>query len=254
MSARLAPRALSRLGARLALQSAVGQLLSPAWIPGLVVYLYWWRGYRVEGHRELRAEFKRIRAETRGPLLICPNHLTLVDSFLVAWALGSAFWYLRHFSALAWNVPERRNFAGTIWSRAGVYVLKCLPITRGGNRREVAGVLKRVQHLLARGQVVLLFPEGGRTRTERVDPETAAYGVGRVVGALPGCRVLCVYMRGEGQDGYSDMPARGERFRVGLSCLEPKSDLRGIRRSIDLSRQITARLADLERSHFDDRE
>ena len=62
----------------------------------------------------------------------------MVDSAIIAWALGSPGWYLRHFSALPWNVPERRNFAASPSQRVLVYLMKCVPITRGGDRAEVA--------------------------------------------------------------------------------------------------------------------
>jgi hypothetical protein len=107
-------------------------------------------------------------------------------------------------------------------------------------------VLARVGHLLRRGEVALLFPEGGRSRTGRVDVDAAAYGVGRLVKAVPGCVVLCVYLRGAGQATWSDLPRRGERFRVELSLLEPKADAPGLRGSRDIARGILGRLAEME--------
>jgi hypothetical protein len=101
--------------------------------------------------------------------------------------------------------------------------------------------------------VALVFPEGGRSRSGRVDVEAAAYGVGRIVNALPGCRVLCVYLRGETQETFSDLPSRGERFHISVACIEPKSDRAGLRGSLDVARQITTRLAEMERSYFDGR-
>jgi hypothetical protein len=62
-----------------------------------------------------------------------------------------------------------------------------------------------------------------------------------------------VYLRGEGQDSWSDLPRRGERFHVSVACIEPKSDQRGLRASLDVARQITTRLAELEQRHFDGR-
>ena len=124
--------------------------------------------------------------------------------------------------------------------------MKCLPIRRGGDRKEGALVLARLAHLLARGEVGLVFPEGGRSRSGRVDVDAAAYGVGRLVKAVPGCRVLCVYLRGAGQATWSDLPARGERFRVALAALEPKSDAAGLRGSLAIARQIVGRLIELE--------
>ena len=75
-----------------------------------------------------------------------------------------------------------------------------------------------------------------------------------MVKSLPGCRVLCVYLRGEGQADYSDAPARGERFRVLFASLEPKTEHAGMRGSLAITRQILARLAALETEWFDARQ
>jgi len=99
--------------------------------------------------------------------------------------------------------------------------------------------------------VGLIFPEGGRSRSGRVQLADAAYGVGRIVKNLPGCRVLCVYLRGDAQAEYSALPHRGDTIRTRIAWLEPKSDQRGLRGSLDVSRQILTRLAELEREHFD---
>ena len=82
----------------------------------------------------------------------------------------------------------------------------------------------------------MIFPEGGRSRTGRVEPDSATYDVGRLIRSVPGCRVLCVYMRGEAQRAYSDIPARGERFRLSLCEIEPKSGHTGLRASRDVAR------------------
>ena len=213
-------------------------------------------GFRwcVNGAAELRREYREIRAQSRAPLLICANHLTMLDSFVIGWALGGSWFYLTHFSSLPWNTPERVHFVSTLWKRTLTYLLKCVPITRGSDRKEVALVLSKVEYLLSTGEVVMVFPEGQRSRSGRVELESAAYGVGRIVSSVPGCRVLCVYLRGDGQREMSDAPARGEVFRGRLALIEPKSDERGLRASLDISRQIVARLVELERSHFDDRQ
>lgn len=237
----------------LALQRGVGRLLAPLWVPLLGGIMRWGLGWRVEEREELRREYARLREEPGG-LLLCANHLTMLDSAVIAWALGSPGFYLRDYAALPWNTPERRHFASTWWKRILVYVMKCVPVTRGSDRREVGRVLARVRHLLAGGETVLVFPEGARSRSGRVDEEAAAYGVGRLLQALPGCRVLCVYLRGDGQETWSTAPRRGERFRVRLACFEPKTDHGGMRGSLDLARQIVRRLAELEREHFDGRQ
>ena len=238
----------------LAVQRAIGRLLSAAWIPATVAVMRFWLHWRIEGMAAARRSYRSLRRAGDGPLLVCANHLTLIDSALVAWALGSPGWFLVHYAALPWNVPERRNFAGSLASRVLVYLMKCVPVTRGGDRRDVAAVLARLVYLLERDEVVLVFPEGGRSRSGRVEIENATYGVGRIIGELGRCRVLCVYLRGEHQDGFSDLPPRGERFHVRLACVRPTSGLEGMRRARDLSQQVVRTLAELERGHFDARQ
>jgi 1-acyl-sn-glycerol-3-phosphate acyltransferase len=238
--------------ARLALaaQRAVGRLLSPVWVPVTVALMRFGLRWRIEGLAAARRQFRAVVRADGGPLLVCGNHLTMIDSALIAWALGSPSWYLTHYATLPWNVPERQNFARSLTSRILVYLMKCVPVTRGGDRGEVAAVLNRLVYLLQRGEAVLIFPEGGRSRSGKVDLENAAYGVGQMIGTLRGCRVLCVYLRGEHQDGWGDLPARGERFRVRLECLQPTSDLAGLRAARDVTQQIVRTLSRLEEQHF----
>ncbi len=252
------PEVVGRIARRdrvhLALQRATGRLLSAVWIPATVALMRFGLGWRIQGAAAARRQYRRLRRAGAGPLLVCANHLTLIDSALVAWALGSPAWFFVHYAALPWNVPERRNFTGSLVSRVLVYVMKCVPVTRGGDRREVAAVLARLVYLLERGEVVLVFPEGGRSRSGRVEIENATYGVGRMIAELERCRVLCVYLRGEHQDGFSDVPPRGERFHVRVACLQPTSALHGMRRARDIAEQVVKTLAELELSHFDARQ
>jgi 1-acyl-sn-glycerol-3-phosphate acyltransferase len=235
----------------LAVQRAVCIALAPFTTLAATVLLRGWLRLRFAGIDELRRAYHRFRRANDAPLLVCGNHLTMVDSALIAYALGSPLWYVLHPSSLPWNVPDRNTFAARAWQRVLTYVYKCLPIERGGSRVEVADALARFIHLLRRGEVGLIFPEGGRSRSGRVEVENAAYGVGRIVKSVPGCRVLCVYLRGDAQREYGSLPARGDTLRARIAWLEPKSDKRGLRGSLDVSRQILVRLAELEREHFD---
>jgi 1-acyl-sn-glycerol-3-phosphate acyltransferase len=239
--------------AALARQLRVARATAPLWVPLTVALMRFGFGWRIDGLAEARRAYREIRGDGTAPLLVCANHLTLVDSAVIAWALGSPWWFVRNFAALPWNVPERTNFAASVVQRVLVYLMKCVPIVRGSDRKEVGAVLDRLVHLMRRGEAVLIFPEGGRSRTGRIDVDNPTYGAGRLVGELPGCRVACVYLRGERQTSYGSLPARGERFRVQVSGITPAPRRPGLRGSVEVSREILGELARLERRHFDGR-
>lgn len=236
------------------LQRWLGWAVVPLWLPVVVFWLSRYSSYTIVELAETRRTYRRIREESDAPLLVCANHLTLIDSLLIGLALSGTVRYLTDFDSLPWNVPEESNFANTPLNRVLAYLVKCVPIRRGGSREDVAGVLKRITHLLGRGEVALIFPEGGRSRAGRIEASSAGWGVGRIVSRLEGCRVLCVYLRGDHQKTFSDWPIRGERFHVSTKCIEPKSDARGVRGTRDISNQIVSALAKLESEYFMGRE
>ena len=235
-----------RLG--LHVQRAISYALAPLWLAALAVWLRWVARYRIADVDAARAHYRALRRDG-GPLLVCPNHRTMIDSALVAWALGGPTAFLRDFGALPWNLPDRSHFASRAWSRALVYVLKCLPVDRGGKRAELAGVLDSAAWLLRRGEALLVFPEGRRSRSGRVERDNNGWGTGRLIAAAPGCRVLCVHLRGE-RHALGLAPPRGDRFSVRLDCFEPHTEQGGLRGSLDLTQQVLARLAALEDQHF----
>jgi 1-acyl-sn-glycerol-3-phosphate acyltransferase len=233
-------------------QREVGRILGWLWIPLVVFAMRFVAGWRITGMREARAEFRRVRRDAQAGLLICANHLTMFDSFVIAWALAPPWWYVTHYGSLAWNTPEVTNFAATWYTSAVSWLMKCVPVLRGGDRGAVGVVLSKVTWLLSQGETALVFPEGGRSRLGRVDVDASTYGVGRLI-KNSGCRVLCVYLRGDHQASFSTLPARGEHFRVQVQAFEPKTDKVGLRGSLDLSQQILRVLAEMEQRHFDAR-
>jgi 1-acyl-sn-glycerol-3-phosphate acyltransferase len=244
----------SEMARRHAVQRVVSVLTSPIWLAFTTLAIRLYFRFRIANLSSVRAQYRRIRAQSDAPMLICANHLTLIDSFLIAWALGSGFYWFAHPRELPWNTPESSNFGNTRLSRLLIFVMKCISITRGGPRDEIGMVLERVKHLLMNGETALLFPEAGRSRSGRVEADAAAWGVGRVVGGVPGCRVLCVYLRGRQQKTWSDYPAPGDTLDATLVCIEPKSDVKGVRRSKDLAQQITQQLVRMEGDYFNARQ
>jgi len=97
----------------------------------------------------------------------------------------------------------------------------------------------------------MIFPEGRRSRTGRVNKEDFSYGVGRFVKKVENCKVMCMYLRGDKQDSYSIIPAWGEKFSVQMEVFTPEliegSDLRVQR---EYAMQIIDRLAQMEENYF----
>lgn len=211
-----------------------------------LAWLKWGRRLSLRHPAAIRARFRELAGNANFPILVCSNHLTLVDSVILAWALAPVRGYLAHYDWLPWSVPEKANFAGTFFWRVAAFLGKCVYVTRGGDREGVRRTLNRIGYLLASGEMVCIFPEGGRSRTGRVDTENFTYGVGQIVQAVPETRVLCVYHRGRNQEGFSDYPARGDEYAVDLEIIRPVTESTGLRGARDMSRQIIGKLAEME--------
>ncbi len=230
----------------LRLQSALGFLTA-----GLLAPLYFlfmkFRGYRIMDLDKIRRQWAGLLKNHRGPWLICGNHLTLIDSIIMIYALVSLGGHIKGFQRLPWNLPERANFQQNLFMVILCYLSKCIPVSRGGDREEMQATLARCNYLLERRQVLMVFPEGRRSRSGRVDTENFSYGVGRFLQGHRDCRVLCVYLRGDAQILYGDMPGRGETFTITMDAFLPAIPAgQGLRAQRDLVGQIVRRLAQME--------
>lgn len=230
-------------------QRLLGWLAFPVLGVVLVLVMRLVGRYSIRDVKTVRREFRRIVRESPS-LLICPNHLTMVDSAIIQWALASNTFYFFHYRKLPWNIPAVENFNHSFWLRLIVYLTKCIPIDRKGSPEHREGVLDRMTWLLRRGDPILLFPEGRRSQTGRLDLEGAAYGTGLLLQRVPDAAVLCIYLRGDHQEKKSSLPVKGERFSLSMRLIKPVTEYKGMRAQKDLSHQILSVLQSLEDDYF----
>jgi 1-acyl-sn-glycerol-3-phosphate acyltransferase len=245
--------ALDRHRRALDVQRTVGWLASPVCVTGAAALMRFGFRWRIRDTARTRALYVRLLEEDPRPLLIAANHLTMADSALIGWALGSTWQHVVRYRGLPWNVPEQSRVESSWLWRVLAYLMKCAPVPRGGERQEVARVLDGLRHLLRRGEVVLMFPEGGRSRSGSIDRESVAQGVGRLIRELGDCRVLCVYLRGDRQHSWSHVPAVGDTFSVATRLVEPRTELSGVRASRDLASQVLDHLVEMEQAYWANR-
>jgi 1-acyl-sn-glycerol-3-phosphate acyltransferase len=190
----------------------------------LVGVMKYVRGYRVENMAGVRRQFNEIwRQKTEGgwPLVICANHLTFIDSAIIIWALASNYWYLFNYKAFPWNVPAGDFFKKKLHFHAILYLTKCIFIDRQGSPAHKNAVLKLCRYLLAKGNVVLIFPEGQRSRDGRFSVDRLRFGTGKILSSLDDARVLCVYLRSPLQTTFSSYPPKGSRFHLNMKLITP---------------------------------
>ncbi len=107
-------------------------------------------GYRVRDLNKIRRACALLFKNHRGPWIICPNHLTNIDSVILAYAIAPMHAYMLNFRLLPWNLPERANFQRNLFSKFMCYIAKCIPVSRGGDREEMKLVLEKCIYLLRR--------------------------------------------------------------------------------------------------------
>ena len=207
--------------------------------------------YRIRNLREIRRQCAEEFAGHKGPWIICANHLTMIDSFILIYASFSFVRHITHYKRLPWNLPEKTNFQSTIFLAVFCYLSRCIPVHRGGSREKMKQVLDACIYLLRNGQSIMIFPEGGRSRTGRVDKENFSYGVGRFIQNVENCKVMCFYLRGDRQRSYSLTPAWGDKFYVQMDVFKPAPAVsEGLRAQREYAAQIINRLAQMEDNYF----
>jgi len=227
------------------LQRIVGWIFLLPLGVAIIGLLRWKARYRIKNLGDVRKQFKAAASQC-SPLIICPNHLTLIDSVLLHWALAPLSWYIFHYRHFSWNLPAKENVEKKLSWRIITFVTKCMSIDRLAGTDNAKEMLDNVRNCLRRGDLVTIFPEGTRSRSGNVEIENVTYGVGKIIQSLPECRVLCVYLRGEGQGAHSDYPRRGERFDLQLELIQPRTASQGLRAVKEISHQVINKLKSME--------
>ncbi len=213
----------------------------------LILVLKYYAKYQIYNIEEVRKKYKEICSlRQNNPLLICPNHLTMIDSIIIEWALGEPLWYWFNFKQFSWNIPAVENFKKNLISRLITYLGKCIPIDRRGSKEHIELVMSKVKFLLEKGDVFLIFPEGTRSRTGKFELESMTYGIGKIIQELENVHVLCIYLRGDNQFTYSNFPQKKEKFRIDMELIIPRTQYTGIRGQKDLALQVGKVLKKLE--------
>lgn len=207
--------------------------------------------YRIRNLREIRRQSTAEFAKHKGPWIICANHLTMVDSYLLGHAIFSLPQHITSYKNLPWNLPERSNFQSNIVLALLCYLSKCIPVDRGGPRGKLKKTLDKCAYLLSNGHNVMIFPEGRRSRSGMVDKEGFSYSVGRFIKNVENCKVMCIYMRGDKQHSYGSIPSWGDKFSAQIEVFTPEPIAEtGLRAQREYATQIINRLAQMEENYF----
>jgi 1-acyl-sn-glycerol-3-phosphate acyltransferase len=233
----------------LRLQRIIGWLTFVLIGPGSVITMRIIRNNRLAGREEARRVFHQALATGR-PTLICANHLTMVDSAYLHWTFAPLWEYLLNFRRFSWNVAAVEHLNANLFLKLIVFLGKTVPIDRGGDDGHRKAVLNKIRWLVSTGELCTLFPEGGRSRTGRIDVATVTYGVGQILKDLENPQVLCCYLRGSRQERESGVPPYADTVHVKVEILEPKTTEQGLRAMRDLSRQVINKLKAMEDAYF----
>ncbi len=168
--------------------------------------------------------------------LLLSNHQTMIDSFLV----GLAAFYPRSLlkpHLLPWNPAAVENFFKTPLLAWLAENWRCIPVRQG--RRDVRA-LHRMAEVLPHG-VMILFPEGTRSRDGSVGPGKAGAGL---VALATRARVIPVAIKGMNRvlPIGSVVPRMFKRVQVSYGQPMDYSDLHGRPRSRETAQLLVDRV------------
>lgn len=232
------------------IQRAVSRCLFVFFGPTLYLLFYLKFQYRANELKKIRKKYKEIIRKTEGPIILCTNHLTLIDSIIQAIILCPLHEYFLKFKLLPWNFPEKRNFYHKFSWRILCYLGKCIPVQRMSGLKNSKTLLKKMEYLLNQGDLIAIFPEGKRSRDGHVDVKDFSYGIGELIKNCDNVTVICLYLRGIKQGGFANFPMKKEIFYAKLDSFSPTSNLSGLRKTKEISTQIVFKLKEMENEFF----
>lgn len=234
----------------LAIQEAVSYCLFLIMGPLIYILFKYKFKFQVDDLTAARKQYQEILSKCQGPVLICTNHLTLIDSVIQAVILNSIGGYLLNFSSLPWNLPEKSNYYHKFILRIFCYLGKCIPVQRMTCQQNKLKTMAKIEYVLSRRNVVSVFPEGTRSRNGLIADENFSYGSGEILKRIENATVICLYLRGRKNGGFANFPQAGESFYIKMEPFIPVSDFSGLRRVKDLSTQIINKLKQMEIEYF----
>lgn len=246
---------------KLIIQRCLSYIAFPALYSLYWLILFKWKKYKIANIKKLRKQFQAImRNNINNPLLICPNHFTYIDSIILILVFGSLLDYMCNFRSFAWNFPKtthvRKNFGFLLLG----YLSKCIFIELEHQQKQLINPTEIAKYLLGKQDFIMIFPEGHRSTTGKIDRENFAYGVGKIIKDLPNIKVLCVYLRGHTQAAASKYPNKGDNFYCKLKLLEQqdlmpindlnKGSISDLRLTRKIAKNVINSLVDLEEEFF----
>lgn len=243
----------------ISLQRVIGLGLFCLLYSGYWIFLFIIRRYKIPKIKKIRKQFKSIVKNHSGPLLICPNHLTYIDSVLLIVAFSSCKDYLRNFRTMAWNFPKTTHIKNNYFYQIISYIGKCIFIDLDAKDHDkINQPMEIAKYFLSNGEYIMLFPEGHRGNNGRVDLHNFAYGIGRLINDINNLKILCVYLRGSSQEHGSNYPRKYDSFYIKLRLLDAaalKHSLNSQNNSVlknvrSLAKSIILILSNMEKEYF----
>lgn len=220
---------------------------------GTIYYLVlrWVARYQIRDIRAFQTKVLSLTPDAGNiPYIICSNHLTLIDSMIITWAMCPLISSGKNFRRVPWHMPEFANFAKNLPLKIMCYLGKSIFVKRGGGSAERRKSMDQIHWLLNNNHMFCMFPEGGRSRTGRVQADSATYSVGELIQQHPNAKVLCVYMRGDAQKSWGKWPAPGDVIEADICELKFEAPEAGRKGAREMSIKIIDKLIELESGYL----
>jgi len=197
---------------------------------------------------KVREEFFRTIEVPERPYILCTNHLTWIDPFLIAWVVAPPWRAVFRPSIFPWGITGARYSKN--WFFKIIFVMtRTIIVAASQAINQNSWKFLSSSYVLNLGHPILIFPEGTRSENGMVNVNNPTSGAGFLIKTVPKAQIICAYLRPDTAKTKVNFPKAKSKIHFNFKLIEiPEKTIQELS-SKEITKKVLDNIADLEKDY-----